>query len=106
VPEQRSNARTATWRRWAGLTEPHARSRRAGPLHRWLVDDAAAAELPARSSLPARRDASRSSAVLLQGWAHDMDMLGLRRGGVRAAADRRLPGSRRSRRGALSARSG
>ena len=25
----------------------HARSRRAGPLHRWLVDDAAAAELPA-----------------------------------------------------------
>jgi hypothetical protein len=31
-----------------------------------------------------------------------MDLPGMRRGGVRAAADRRLPGSRRCRRGVLS----
>jgi hypothetical protein len=46
----------------------------------WI--DTAAAELPALSSLPARRDARRSPAVLLQGWAHDLDVPGMRRGGM------------------------
>jgi hypothetical protein len=35
----------------------YARSRRTCPLHRWLMDDAATAELPERSSLAAGRDA-------------------------------------------------
>jgi hypothetical protein len=33
-----------------GLPWNHARSRRSCPLHRWLMDDAATAELPARPS--------------------------------------------------------
>ena len=37
-----------------GLPWNHARSRRSCPLHRWLMDDEAAAELPARSSAKAR----------------------------------------------------
>ena len=35
----------------------HARSRRSCPLHRWLMDDAATAELPFRPSLSAWRHA-------------------------------------------------
>ena len=42
----------------------HAGSRRSCPLHRWLMDDAATAQLPARSSLTAGRDARRAPASL------------------------------------------
>src|SRR6201996_2433399 len=45
------------------LTWHSARSRRSCPLHRWLVDDAATAELPARSPARPRRDAGRAPAV-------------------------------------------
>jgi hypothetical protein len=79
----------------------HARSRRASPLHRWLMDGAAAAELPARSSIPAGRDACRAPAVLMPWRAHDMDVPSMRCGRVRAAATYRLPRPRRPGRGAL-----
>jgi hypothetical protein len=38
----------------AVLILSYARGRRAGPLQRWLMDDAATAELPARSPAKAR----------------------------------------------------
>jgi hypothetical protein len=41
----------------------HARSRRPCPLHRWLMDDATTAELPARSPARPQRDARRAPAV-------------------------------------------
>jgi hypothetical protein len=54
----------------------HARSRRAGPLHRWVMDDAATAELlPARSSLAGRRDARRAPAVQhVSRWTYHLDV--------------------------------
>jgi hypothetical protein len=80
----------------------HARSRRARPLHRRLMDDAATAELPARSPARPRRDARRAPAVqYVSRWAHDLDMSRLWRRGVWAVADRRLPDSRRCGSGAL-----
>jgi hypothetical protein len=51
-----------------------------------------------------RRDARRAPAVRhVSRWAHDLDMPGMRRGGVRAAATYRLPHPRRAGRGALGA---
>jgi hypothetical protein len=79
----------------------HARSRRASLLHRWGVDDAAAAELPARSSARPQRDARRAPALLVPWRTHDLDVSRLRQRGVRATAERRLPDSRRCRSGAL-----
>ncbi len=70
----------------------HARSRRSCPLHRWLMDNAATAELPARSPARPRRDARRAPAVQhVSRWAHDLDTPGVRCGGVRATATYRLP---------------
>ena len=81
-------------RKLTGLPRTHARSRRAGPLLRWLMDDAATAVLPARSSLAPWRDARRAPAVqYLSPWAHHLDVPGMRCGGVRATADRWLPDS-------------
>jgi hypothetical protein len=83
-------------RQLTGLPWNHARSRRAGPLHRWLVDNAATAELPARSSLATRHDACRAPAVQhVLRWAHDLDTPGMRRDCVCAAATYRLPRPRR-----------
>ena len=70
----------------------YARSRHSCPLHRWLVDDAATAELPARASVTAGRDARRAPAVQhVSRWTHDLDVPGVRCGGVRPAAAYRLP---------------
>ena len=81
----------------------HVRSRRAGPLHRWLMDDAVAAELPAWSSIPAGRNACRAPAVRhVSRWTYHLDVPGMRRRGVRTTADCRLPDSGRCRSGALS----
>jgi hypothetical protein len=90
-------------RKLTGLPN-HARSRRSCPLHRWLVDHAAAAELPTRSSLPVWRDARRAPAVLMPRRSHDLDLPGVRRRGVRTAATCRLPCCRRPGRGALGTR--
>jgi hypothetical protein len=87
-------------RKLTGLPWNRARSRRAGPLHRWLVDDAATAEVPARPSPPAWRDAGRPPAVLMPRRSHDLDPPGVRCGGVWAAATCRLPRPRRAGRGA------
>jgi hypothetical protein len=82
----------------------YARSRHSCPLHRWLVDDAATAELPARASVTAGRDARRPPAVQhVSRWTHDLDVPGVRCGGVRAAAAYRLPRPRRPGRDALGA---
>jgi hypothetical protein len=60
-----------------------------------LMDDAAAAELPARSPDRPHRDARR--AALLVPWrTHLLDLLGVRCGGVWAAATCRLPRPRRT----------
>jgi hypothetical protein len=68
------------------------------------MDDPATAELPARAPARPRRDARRAPAVQrVSRWTHDLDMSGLRLGGVRATADRRLPDSRWCGRGALGA---
>jgi hypothetical protein len=57
--------------------------------------NAATAELPARPSFPAWRHARRAPAVQHAArWSDDLDVLGMRCGGVRAGADRRLPDSR------------
>lgn len=79
----------------------YARSRRSGPLHRWLMDGPATSALPARSPAWPRRDARRAPAVLMPRRSHDLDLPGVRCGGVRAAADRRLPDSRWRGSGAL-----
>jgi hypothetical protein len=64
----------------------HARSWRSCPLHRWVVDDAATAELPARSPARPRRDAGWAPAVqYVSWWAHNL--------GVWADADGRVPDS-------------
>jgi hypothetical protein len=53
----------------------HARSWRSCPLHRWLMDDAATAELPARPSLAAGRDACRAPAVQhVSRWTYHLDV--------------------------------
>jgi hypothetical protein len=58
------------------------RSRRSCPLHRWLMDDAAAAELPARLPARPRRDARRAPAVqYVSRWTYNLDVSGMRCGG-------------------------
>jgi hypothetical protein len=100
----RLSARPATPSYPGGLPWNHALSRRSCPLHRWDVDDAATAELPARSSLAAGRNACRASTVqYMSRRTYHLDVSRLRRRGVRATTDRRLPDSGRCGRGALDA---
>ena len=99
------NSRTeVTSRTDAGLPWVDARGRRGGPLHRWLMDGPATSALPARPSARPQRDARRAPAVLKPRRSHDLDLPGVRCGGVWAAATCRLPRPRRPGRGALGAR--
>jgi hypothetical protein len=65
------------------------------------MDDAATAELSARASLAAGRDARRAPAVqYVSRWTHDLDVPGVRCGGVRAGATCGLSCPRRAARDA------
>jgi hypothetical protein len=80
----------------------HARSRRSCPLHRRVVDDTAAAAVPCPPSARTGPDARRAPAVQhVSRWTYHLDVPGVRRRGLWACADRRLPDSRRCRSGAL-----
>jgi hypothetical protein len=79
----------------------HARSRRAGPLHRWPVDGSTAGAVPMRTSARTKLGAGWAPAVLMLRRPYDLGLPPMRHCGVRTADWPAVPGSARRGRSAV-----